>query len=111
MRLSNSSEIPVKVSKLLLGLDESYEVKFDGHVLPNAFNNQQLHNEIELLREKKGLRWLVVPPKSTVLVSLDPRDWQSLEDLSNEHQVFEIELTSNLFRSGRALLRYEIIKE
>ena len=82
IRLSNSSETPVKVSKLLLGLDESYEVTFAGHTLPNGFNNHQANNELERYREKIGLRWLIVPPKRSVLVCLDTTDWQSLKDLS-----------------------------
>jgi len=111
MRLSNSSEVPVKVSKLLIGLDESYEVRFNGQILPNAFNNHQANNEVEVLREKRGLRWLVVPPKSSVLVSHDPTDWQSLENLSSDHKMFEIELFSKLFRSQKVLLRYKLIQE
>ena len=108
VRLKNGSEKPIRVSKLLLGLDESYKVVFNNRILPNELNNHQANNELEIYREKLGLRWLIIPPKGSALVSLDPTNWRALEELSGNHKEFQVELSSNLFDSHKVLLRFKV---
>ena len=107
IRLSNSSDKPAKISKLLLGLDESYKLIYDNKILSNAFNNHQANKELEIYREKLGFRWLIIPAKGSTLISLDPTSWQALEDLSVDHKEFQVELSSNLFDSQKVLLRFK----
>jgi hypothetical protein len=111
IRLQNSRDELFKVSKYLLGLDESYELKFNDNVLPNEFSNHQSINQLEADREKLGTRWLIVPPKGSILLSFDPVSWQALEDLGDTNDQFEVVLTSYLFHSQKVLLKFKVLPE
>lgn len=90
IKITNGGKKDAKISRFMSAFDESYELKFQNEEIPYTMNNHQMIEHMEEIREKNGVRWLVLPPGVTLYVAFDPASWGALRNLPKDKKSFDI---------------------
>lgn len=91
--IHNTSDQIIKVKAAEIEYETSYDFFLNGKQLPYSFQNDLVNDAVAQLPETiKSRNWIIIPPKKSVLVSLDVNEW-SLLKFNSLLNLGKIELT------------------